>query len=140
MKNTLSNTADIYYHPVEIPIEGAGSVVNFEQALPLLYDKVEGVTVLHPGGDHGKGTLELGVAGEEIFPKGFHARAYMMMQSSRHDDALVNREIDSCLYEFEERAKGSTVSVKYTEPDTGESGVLYLIFKLTRRSHANKTC
>lgn len=121
------------YHPFEIAIEGAGKEVKIEQALPLLYDKVEGVTVLHPGGNHGKGTLELSVAGEEIFPKGFHARTFMMIQSSHYNDAIINREIDNYLYEFEEKAIGSTVTAKYTEPDDGASGILYLIFKLTRK-------
>lgn len=124
---------EVCYHPIEIVIEGAGSEIQIEQALPLLYDKVEGVTVLHPGGNHGKGTLELGVAGEEIFPKGFHARAFMLIQSSHHIIEMINREFDCYLYDFEERAKGSTVSAKYIEPDNGESGVLYLIFKLTRQ-------
>jgi hypothetical protein len=136
MNNNQSHITDTCFHPVEISIPGAGAIVSFEQALPLLYDKVEGVLVIHPGGNHGSGTLELGVAGEEIFPENFHARVYMLMQSSHREDAMVNREFEKYMYEFRERAKGSTVSVKYTEPVNGESGLLYLVFKLTR----GKTC
>jgi hypothetical protein len=133
MNHNNQHITETCYQPFEIVIQGAGKEVKIEQALPLLYDKVEGVTILHPGGNHGKGTLELSVAGEEIFPKGFHARAFMIMQSSHHTDAIINREIDNYLYEFEERAKGSTIYAKYTEPINGESGVVYLIFKLTRQ-------
>ena len=133
MSNQSTHITEVYYHPIEITIEKAGSEVKIEQALPLLYDKVEGITVLHPGGAHGKGTLELAVAGEEIFPEGFHARTFMMMQSSHKEDEMINKEIDGYLYEFEERAKGSTVTAKYNEPSTGEGGILYMIFKLTRQ-------
>ncbi len=133
MSSGKQHITETCYLPMEIVIEGAGKKVNIEQALPLLYEKVEGVTVLHPGGDHGNGTLALGVAGEEIFPNGFHARAFMMMQSNHHNDAIINREIDDYMYSFEEKAVGATVSAKYIEPDNGTSGVLYLIFKLTRQ-------
>lgn len=133
MSNANPHITETCFYPIEIVIEGAGKEVNIEQALPLLYEKVEGITVLHPGGDHGKGTLALGVAGEEIFPKGFHARSFMMMQSSHYNDAIINREIDNYMYSFEEKAIGSTVSAKYTEPENGTSGILYLIFKLTRQ-------
>lgn len=125
---------EIYYHPVEIEIAGADSVVKIEQALPLLYDTVEGVVVINPGGDHGQGTLELGVAGEEIFPENFHARAYMCIKSSNYEDAIITKELDRYMYEFNERAKGSTISAKYTEPSDGTSGVLFLVFKLTKQS------
>jgi hypothetical protein len=125
---------EIYYHPVEIEIAGAGLVVKIEQALPLLYDTVEGVVIIHPGGDHGKGTLGLGVAGEEIFPTDFHARAFMQIHSSHHHDAIITKDLDKYMYEFTERAKGSTISVKYTEPSDGTSGVLFMVFKLTRYS------
>ncbi len=123
---------DICYYPVEIAITGAGVVVSFEQALPLLYDMVEGLVIINPGGNHGQGTLELGVAGEEIFPENFHARTFMLIQISHHDDAMVNRDFEKYMYEFRERAKGSTVAVKYTESANGESGVLYLVFKLVK--------
>ncbi len=134
MNRDNQHITGICYYPVEIVIDGPGKEVKTESALPLTYDKVEGVAILHPGGNHGNGTLELSVAGEEIFPKGFHARAYMMEQSSHHAQAFINRGIDSYLYRFEERAKGATVSAKYTEPGNGESGVLYLVFKLTRQA------
>lgn len=132
MNNQHPHTSDTCFYPVEITIPGAGAVVSFERALPLLYDTVEGVLLVQPGGNHGKGTLELGVAGEEIFPEGFHARTYMLMQSSHHEDAMVNRDFEKYMYGFKEREKGSTVAVKYTEPANGESGLLYLVFKLTK--------
>ena len=132
MSTANQHITETCYFPMEIVIDGAGKEISIEQALPLLYEKVEGVTVLHPGGNHGKGTLVMGVAGEEIFPKGFHARAFMMMQSSHHNDEIINREINNYMYPFEEKAIGSTVSAKYTEPENGTSGILYLIFKLTR--------
>lgn len=124
------------YFPVEMAIEGANAKVSINRATPLLYDKVEGVTIIHPGGNHGSGTIRLGVAGEEIFPKGFHARAFMMVQSSHHEDEIITKDIDRYMYAFEEDAKGSTISAEYTEPADGEGGVLYLMFKLTRQ----KTC
>lgn len=132
MNNTNQHITETCYFPIEIGIEGPGKEVYIQQALPLLYQKVEGVVVVQPGGNYGNGTLELGVAGEEIFPKGFHTRAFMMIQSSHYADAMINREMDDYLYTFEEKAQGSTVSAKYTEPANGGSGVLYLVFKLTR--------
>ena len=132
MSRQKKHITEICYHPVEITIDGAGSVVEIEQALPLLYDKVEGVTMFHPGGSHGGGNLKLAVAGEEIFPKDFHARAFMIKQSSHYKEPIINKDFDHYLYQFEERAKGATVSATYTEPSNGTSGVLYLIFKLTR--------
>lgn len=133
MNNEQKHIMETSYYPLEIPIEGAGSIVKFTHALPLLYEKVEGVTVLHPGGNHGNGTLELGVAGEEIFPEGFHARSYMCIHGSHYQDAMINKELDCYMYEFHERAKGSTVQVRYTEPSDGEGGILYLVFKLSRQ-------
>lgn len=132
MSNRNQHITETCYFPIEIIIEGPGKEVNIQQALPLLYQKVEGVMVMHPGGDYGHGTLALGVAGEEIFPKGFHARAFMMILSSHHADVNINREMDDYLYTFEEKAQGSTVVAKYTEPTNGGSGILYMIFKLTR--------
>jgi hypothetical protein len=133
MGNTVQHITEVCYFPVEIAIKAAGEKTEITKATPLLYDKVEGVTVVHPGGRHGKGTLQLGVAGEEIFPKGFHARAYMFMNSSHHQDETINREPNRYMYPFKERAKGSTITAIYTEPPGGDSGVLYLVFKLTRQ-------
>ena len=133
MSHSHQHITEVYYHSIEIAIEGGGSAVKIEQALPLLYDMVDGVFVLHPGGNHGKGTMALSVAGEEIFPENFHARAFMCIQSSHREDAMITKEPDSYMYEFSERAKGSTVAIKYTEPLNGENGVIYLILKLTRK-------
>lgn len=127
-----NHITEVCYFPVEMVIDGAKAKVSINKATPLLYDKVEGVTIIHPGGNHGKGTIQLGVAGEEIFPKGFHARAFMMMHSSHHKDEIITKEIDKYMYTFEENAKGSTISAEYIEPADGESGVMYLMFKLTR--------
>lgn len=132
MSNQPKHITENCYHPVEIAIGGAGSVVEIEKALPLLYDKVEGVTVFHPGGSHGSGSLKLAVAGEEIFPKGFHARAFMLKQSSHYQKPDINKDFDHYLYKFEERAKGASISATYTEPSNGTNGVMFLIFKLTR--------
>ena len=133
MSCSENHITEVCYFPIEMVIEGANAKVSINHALPLLYEKVEGVMIFHPGGNHGKGTLQLGVAGEEIFPKGFHAEAFMLKHSSNVNQEFVNRDPDKYLYAFEETAKGSTVSAEYNEPEDGESGVMYLIFKLTRQ-------
>ena len=130
---TVKQQTETCYFPVDINIKKAGETVKVEKALPLLFDKVEGVTILNPGGVHGGGNLYLSVAGEEIFPETFHARTVMCYQSSHHEEAIVSRALDNYLYPIEEKAKGATVSAKYTEPSNGASGVLYLLFKLTRQ-------
>ena len=133
MSETKGHITETCYFPIEIVISGANTKNTINKALPLLYEKVEGVLIIHPGGSHGNGTLQLGVAGEEIFPKGFHARTFMLMQSSDYQDEIINRDIDKYMYAFQEKAEGSTVALEYTEPVDGTSGVLYLLFKLTRQ-------
>jgi hypothetical protein len=124
---------EICYFPVEINIDKAGEKVKIEKALPLLFDKVEGVTILNPGYNGSAGTLELSIGGEEIFPSGFHAGAYMCHQGSFKDEALVTKSIDSCMCFIEEKAQGATISATYLEPAGGDKKRLYLFFKLTRQ-------
>lgn len=127
---------ETYYHPIEIIIPSAGSKVDIKQALPLTWDEAVGVIIVNLGGSHGKGTLELSVAGEEIFPGNFHARAFMQILSSNRNDEILVNELDKYLYEFREEARGATISATYKEPGNGTSGILYLYLKLTRE----KTC
>lgn len=121
-----------YYHPFEITIPGAGQKVLIEQPLPLNWDEAVGVVLINPGGNHGKGIFELSVGGEEIFPSGFHARAYMQTLSSNYQDAIIVKELDRYMYAIQEAAKGATVKASYSEPQSGSKGMLYLYIKLTR--------
>lgn len=132
MNSETKHIAETCYFPVELFVPGPGANVEINQALPLLYELAEGVTVLNPAGIDFRGTLKLSVAGEEVFPNGFHVRAYMYTQSSHSNDAIINRELDSHIYPFKEKAKGSTIKACYKEPSNGQKGMLYLVFKLTR--------
>lgn len=125
------NTETCYF-PVEINVNKAGEKVKIDKTLPLLFDKVEGVTMLNPGYNEPAGTLELSIGGEEIFPSGYHAGAFMCHQGSFENEALVTKSIDSCMCFFEEKAQGATISATYREPENGNKKRLYLVFKLTR--------
>ncbi len=121
-----------YYHPFEIAIPAAGQKVIVEQPLPLDWDEATGIVIVNPGGNHGMGTIELSIGGEEIFPADFHARAYMQVLSSNHQDGIVVKELDKYMYAINEKANGSTVKATYTEPKNGSKGLLYLYIRLTR--------
>lgn len=123
---------EISYHPVRLEaVPGKTSTV--EEALPLLFEKVEGITVLNTGGRHGVGILTLSIGGEEIFPEGFHARAFMYHQVNDHRESIVAKDMESYLWEVDEKAEGATVKVSYTEAQDGAKGHVYLLLKLTKQ-------
>ncbi len=123
------------YFPVEIRAK-AGETVRLERALPLLFEKVTGVAILNPGYEDKGGTLKLSIGGEEIFPIGFHAGAYMKHQSTDQETPFVLKDLDSYMHEIDETAQGATVSVIYKEPLEGGEKTLFLLFKLTRETNA----
>ena len=125
---------EVLYHSVEINVTRPGQKVSIEQPLPLLFDQVEGVAIIHPGGKQGQGKLSLSIGGETIFPDGFHAGAFMHHTGNSPKDELVSKEIDTHLYNINEKAKGATIKATYCEPEEGSNGVLYLVFKLTKNN------
>jgi hypothetical protein len=124
------------YFPIEIKVNKAGETVRLERALPLLFEKVKGATILDPGHEDKGGVIFLSIGGEEIFPGGFHAGTYMKHQPTDQGTAFVLKDIDSYMHEIDETAQGATVSVIYKEPLDGGEKTLFLLLKLIRGANA----
>lgn len=113
---------------IPIAVKGAGTLNQVATTTENSHDRVTGLALFKLGGAHGHGTLHLKIAGQEIFPQGFHAD---LLTLKADDKNLVLKDV---IWPVDIEAKGSSIQLEYKEPEGGEAGKLWLYLFTTEET------